>query len=82
MEPRVRAGEKGCSMTEHDGVEVEPVGIDQPQFGQASRKPGTAHLDLSIEFGPHPADHRRDVIPDERGVGADRIQRARHDHFG
>src|SRR5262249_4303910 len=45
---------------------------------QASCQVRSANFNLPSELGLQPAYHRLDVIPDKCGVGADRLQRARH----
>src|SRR5262249_52342909 len=41
----------------------------------------SANLNLPNETSLQPAYYRLDVIPDKRGVGANGLQRARHDPF-
>ncbi len=81
-ERRTRAGEEWRAATKHDRVEVEPILVDKTKLGQASRQVWSANVDLSTEPSLQPAYHRLDIIPDKRGVGSDRLQRARHDPFG
>ena len=80
-ERRPGAGEEWLAVTKHDGVEVESILIDKAKVGQASRQVRAGNFDLPGEPGLQPADRRLEVILDKRGVGADRLQRARHDPF-
>ena len=68
-------------MTEHDGVQVDSILIDQAKFGEASRQVRAGNLDLPVALGLQLADRALEIILDEPGVGADRLQRARDDPF-
>src|SRR5207249_6124807 len=74
-----RAGEERLAATKHDGVEVESILIDVTKVGQASRQVRSGNFDLPDEPRLQPTDHRFDVILDKCGIGADGLQRARHD---
>src|SRR5262249_18598849 len=64
--------------TEYDGVEVESILIDKTQLRHASCQFRSGNINLPSELDLQPTYHRLDVISDKCGVGADRLQRARH----
>src|SRR5262245_36796549 len=68
-ERRPRAGEERLAAAEHDGMEVESILIDKA-------KRGAGNGDRAGKPGLQVTNHRLDVIRDQRGVGADRLQRA------
>ena len=78
-ERRPWAGEEWRAATKNDGVEIEPILIDEAKVGQASRQARSGNGNLSIEAGLQVTHHRLDIILDKCGVGADRLRRARHD---
>src|SRR5512142_3361225 len=45
-EPRPRSGEIWLAVTQHDGVQVDSILIDQAQFGEAPRQVGAGNFDL------------------------------------
>ena len=71
-------GEERLAATQHDGAEVEPILVDEPKVGQTSRQLWSGNLDLPVEPGFQPTYKGLEVILDKCGVGADRLQRARH----
>ena len=64
------AGEEWLAATEHDGVEVEPILIDETKVGQASRQVWSGDGNLPGALGLQPPYHRLEVITDKCGVGA------------
>src|SRR6202051_1485697 len=78
-ERRPGAGEEWLAATKHEGAEVESILINKTKVGQASRQVWSANFDLPNALSLQPTYHRLDVILDKRGVGPDRLQRARHD---
>src|SRR6266850_1983078 len=78
-ERRPGAGEEWLAATQHDGVEVEPILINETKIGQASRQLRSGDVDLACALSLQLPYHRLEVIPDKRGVGADGLQGARHD---
>ena len=70
-ERRPGAGEEWLAATQHDGVEVESILIDKTKIGQASRQFWSGDFNLPDALSLQPPYHRLEVIPDERGVGAD-----------
>ena len=76
------AGEEWLAATKHDGVEVELILINNTKVGQASCQVRSANFNLPVELSLQPTYHRLEAIPDECGVGSDRLQRARHDPLG
>lgn len=73
-EPWPGAREEWRAMAKHHGVEVESILIDQTKLAQASSQLWSADMNLARALRLQPADHRLDVVPDKRGVGADRRQ--------
>src|SRR5262245_48521089 len=65
-------------MTKHDGMEVESILINQTKIGQAPCQVWSRNVNLPIQLSFQPAYRRLEVILDECDVGADRLQRARH----
>jgi hypothetical protein len=60
-------------------VKIEAILVDKTKVGQASRQVWSGDCNLPNELGLQPTCQRLDVIRDKCGVGADRLQRARHD---
>jgi hypothetical protein len=44
-------GEVPLAVTEHDGVQVDPILIDQAEFREAVRQSGASNLDLPVSLG-------------------------------
>ena len=80
-ERRPAPGEIWLAVTQHDGVQVDSILIDQAKFGQALRQARAGNFDLSVALGLQRADRAFKIILNKPGVGADRFQRARHDPF-
>src|SRR3990172_7189963 len=80
-EPRPGSGEIWLAMTEHDGVQVDSILIDQAKFGEALRQAWASNFDLPVALGLQLADRALKIILNKPGVGADRLQRARDDPF-
>ena len=70
-ERRPGAGEEWLAAAQHDGVEVDAIRIDQAEIGQASRQVWSGDVNLACALGFQPPYHRLEIIPDQRGVGAD-----------
>ena len=79
MERRPGAGEEWLAATNHDGMEVESILIDKTDLGQALRQIWSGNSNLASQLSLQPAYHRLDVIRDKRCVGANLLERARHD---
>src|SRR6516162_11133132 len=77
-ERRRRAGEEWLAATKHDGTEVESILINKTKVGQAACQVWSGYVNLSNELSFQPTYHRLEVIHDKCDVGADRLQRARH----
>jgi hypothetical protein len=77
-ERRPRAGEEWSAATNDDGADVEPILIDETPVGQASRQVWPANVNLPVELRLEPAYKPLDVIRDKCSVGADRLERPRH----
>ena len=67
--PRPR--EIRCPLTEHDGMPIDSIFIDQPGAGETSRKMWSGNLELALMRGLQFADRALNIILDEHGVGAD-----------
>jgi len=80
-ERRPGPGEIWLAVTNHDGVQVDSILVDQAKFGQALREVRACHFDLPVAPGLQRADRTLEIILDNRGVGADRLQCARDDPF-
>jgi hypothetical protein len=80
-ERRPGPGEIGAALTEHDRVQVDPILVDQAKFGQASRQVRAGNFDLAVAPGLQLADCPLEIICDDRGIGTDRLERARDDPF-
>jgi hypothetical protein len=70
VEPRPGAGEKWFAVTEHDGVQVNPIFIDQAKLSEAVRQVRASDLDLPVALGLQLAGRRLKVILNKAGVGA------------
>ena len=73
-ERRPRPGEIGFAVTEYDRVKVDSILIDQAEFGETFRQGRTGNLDLALAFGFQRSNRSLEVIPNEGGVRADRLQ--------
>jgi hypothetical protein len=80
-ERRPGSGEGGLAVTKHDGVQVDSVLVDQAKFGEVSRQIRARNFDLPGPLGLQLTDGTLEIIPHQRGVGANRFQRARDDPF-
>jgi hypothetical protein len=68
---RPGAGEERLAATQYDGVEVEPILIDQTEVSQTSRQLWSGDVNLACALSLQPPYDSLEVIPDKRGVGAD-----------
>src|SRR4051794_12790273 len=76
---RPGAGEEGFAGTKHDWVKVDSILINKTEVRQASRQVRACNVNLSIKLSLQLADCRLEVVRDKGGVGADGLQRSRHD---
>ena len=76
---RPGAREEWLAVTKHDRVQVEAILIDQTEISEALRQFGSGNVDLAGKLSLQPAYRRLEVTPEKRGVGAERLQRARYD---
>ena len=70
-ERRPGAGEIWLAVTKHDGVQVDPILIDQAKFGEAARQVRASNFDLpvalprspstSLAFGPTDFNERETI---------------------
>src|SRR5690348_3960134 len=70
-EPRPGTREKWLAVTQHDGMDIEPILVNEAEVAQASRQLRPGNFDLAGELGLQPSYYRLDVIRDQRGVRAD-----------
>ena len=70
-ERRPGSGEIWFAVTKHDGVQVDPILVDQAKFGEAVCQARTSNFDLSVALGLQRADRGLEIIRDKPGVGAD-----------
>lgn len=63
--------EERLAVAKYDGVNVEPILIDQAKIGQAVRQAGSGDFDLPGVLGLQCPYHRLDVIGDKGGVRTD-----------
>src|SRR5512143_991894 len=75
-ERRPGSGEIWLAVTEHDGVQVDSILIDQAKFSEALRQARASNFDLPVALGLQLSDRALKIILDKPGVGADRLQRA------
>jgi pimeloyl-ACP methyl ester carboxylesterase len=61
-ERRPGPGEIWLAVTEHDGVQVDSILIDQAKFGQAVRQVGASNFDLPVARGLQLADRAFKII--------------------
>jgi hypothetical protein len=78
-ERRPGSGEIWLAMTNHDGVQVHSILIDQAKFGEAVRQVRASNFDLPVALGLQLTDRALEINPNKAGVGSDRLQRARND---
>src|SRR3984957_10146656 len=78
-ERRPGASEEWGAMTEHVGAEVESILINKTKAGQAFHQVWSGDVNVPDEPSLKLAQHGPGVTLDQRGVGADRLQGARHD---
>src|SRR5437764_7192358 len=78
-ERRPGSGEIWLAVTKHDGMQVNSILIDQAKFGEAVRQARASNFDLPVALGLQLAERALKITPNKRGVGTDRLQRARDD---
>src|SRR3954463_5488094 len=69
------AGKVRLAAAEDEGAEVETIFVDETEVGEARRQGGPRDVDLTVDILLQSAHERVDIIPDECGVRADRLQR-------
>src|SRR5262245_13962901 len=80
-ERRPGSGEIWLAVTQHDGVQVDSILIDQAKLGETVRQIRASNFDLPVAFALQRADRALEITLNKPGVGADRLQRARDDPF-
>ena len=73
-ERRPGPGEEGLATTKHNGAEVESVLVDKAKSGQASCQFRAGDFNLTGEPRLQATDYRLDVIGNEGGIRAYRVQ--------
>jgi hypothetical protein len=79
---RPRFGEVWRAATQHDGVQVDAVFINQAKFSEAVRHVRASNFDITAVMSLQRADGALKIIPNKPGVAADRLQHAQDDPFG
>lgn len=74
--------EDGLAGTEHDRIQVDPVLVDEAEFGEAAGQSGSAKLHITFVPGIQPADGAVEIVVDERGVRRNRLRRSGNDPCG
>ena len=72
-ERRPGPGEIWLAVTKHDGVQVDSILIDQAKCGPALRQVRSSHFDLAVALSLQLADRALQIILNQPGVGADRL---------
>src|SRR6516162_2045684 len=75
-EGRPGTGEVRLAATKHKRAEVEAILVDETEVGEAPREFGPGDIDFALDFRLQPAHERLDVASHERGVRANRLERA------
>ena len=73
-ERRSGSGEIWLAVTQHDGVQVDAVLIDQAKFSEALRQVRASNFYLSVALGLQLAYRAFEITPYERGIGTDRLK--------
>ena len=76
---RSRSGEIWAAVTKHDRVQVNPIFIDQAEFGEAVCQDRAGHFDLPLLRRFQLADRLRKIVVNKLRIGPDRLQRSRND---
>jgi hypothetical protein len=71
VERRSGTGKEWLTVAKNDGVEVQPVLINETKVGQVPCEFWSGDFDLSIALSLQQAHHRLKAIFDQRGVRAD-----------
>src|SRR5207244_12343860 len=75
-ERRPGSGEIWLAVTQHDGVQVDSILIDQAKFGEALRQVRASNFHLPVALGLQLTDRALEIILNSPGVGTDPLQRA------
>jgi hypothetical protein len=67
-ERRPRSGEIRPAVAEHDRVQVDPMLIDQAEFGEASRQRWASNLDLAGALGLQLTDRALELTRNESAL--------------
>src|SRR6185437_12722772 len=60
-EPRTGSGEIRRAVTEHDGVQVDPILVDQPESSERVRQVRPGNFDLAVALGLELADRALEI---------------------
>jgi hypothetical protein len=61
-EPQPGSGEIWLAVTEHDGVQVDSILVDQAKLGEAVRQVRASHFDLPVTLGFELPDRALEII--------------------
>src|SRR6187402_630871 len=68
-------GEIWLAVTKYDGVQVDPILIDQAKCRQTVRHRRASNFDFPVALGLQLTNSALEIVPNQPGVGADRLQR-------
>ena len=81
-ERRPGSGEIWLALTKHDGVQVDPILIDQAKFGEAVRQCRAGNFDLPVTLGLQRADRALKIILNRVALGPTAFNERETTHFG
>ena len=71
---RPGSGKVWRAVTQHDGVQIDSILIDQVKLSKTFCQARTGDFNLTVILGLQRADLTLKIIPDKRGVGTGRFQ--------
>jgi hypothetical protein len=81
-ERRPGSGEIRLAVTEHDGVQVHSILIDQATLGEASRQVRARNFDLPVALDLQIADRALEIVPTSVAFGPTDFNERETTHFG
>ena len=81
-ERRPGSGEIWLALTKHDGVQVDPILIDQAKFGEAVRQVRASNFDLPVTLGLQLADPPSRSPSTSLALGPTDFNEREATHFG
>ena len=79
---RPGSGEIGLALSQHDGVQVDSILVDQTERGEALRQVRTGNFDLSVALCLQRADRALKIMFYKRRVGPTDFSERETTHFG